>query len=694
MRAPRTTALLITTSIAIAASWIAPPARGAELSRKQRREVSRLLESARKKNPHDRFEIVDSPGIAEKLATYGTGAIPQLVKALGDKGPTVRWVAKHALFKIGRPAAPAVIEAARGGRRTRRIAALKMLSLYTYLPAAMKVLETSLKDRNEHVRAAARHTLAEIKANRASAAKTRARLAKRKAATSFALQTRKVSEYRADLNRAVKLMQLRKLNEAHKVLSAAIAALEKERELSGYAAAKKALRAAGRREKAHRAAMQLANDATARLGGAKPTYRDPKTGKISIPLVAQLNGQAKMSLLARAYFTRGGVWMAARKTDQAIADLNVSLERDPFSRRAYCLRGSCYERKRDYARAEKDYTSALAWGKTLRRKPDELTYQALCSRARVYSYRKMYPQALKDLAAAVAANKDRTEAYIARVQIWTTQRRHAELVKDYTQLLRLAKNKTFKAFALQSRAAALVKLGRYREGIADYSEVIKLAPGKAEIYYLRGQARNYAGDNKNALADLNKAVAARPKAARYLKVRGWAHLGLKSYDLAIADFDKVINRPSAGDPAALLPGPAQVPWDAYLGRGHCYRLKGEIAKGLSDYRQAVKRNPRHSTAVNTLAWILATHHDPKIRNGKDAVKYAEAAVKLSARRDPSHLDTLAAAYAESGRFKDAVRTEKEAVSKLRKEHGKALAEELAGHLKKFQAGKPHHEPKN
>ena len=63
-----------------------------------------------------------------------------------------------------------------------------------------------------------------------------------------------------------------------------------------------------------------------------------------------------------------------------------------------------------------------------------------------------------------------------------------------------------------------------------------------------------------------------------------------------------------------------------------------------------------------MAWTLATNPDPKLRDGRRAVDFAEKAIAATNRKDPKVLDTLAAAYAELGQFMDAVRCEQEAIA--------------------------------
>jgi hypothetical protein len=70
-------------------------------------------------------------------------------------------------------------------------------------------------------------------------------------------------------------------------------------------------------------------------------------------------------------------------------------------------------------------------------------------------------------------------------------------------------------------------------------------------------------------------------------------------------------------------------------------------------------------ALNQFAWRWATSSHPEMRDGGAAVRFAEKAVELTNRKELGFVDTLAAAYAETGQFDKAVSAETEAISLLK-----------------------------
>ena len=89
--------------------------------------------------------------------------------------------------------------------------------------------------------------------------------------------------------------------------------------------------------------------------------------------------------------------------------------------------------------------------------------------------------------------------------------------------------------------------------------------------------------------------------------------------------------------------------------------KGSFGEAMMHYRNALKADPDFVDALNNMAWGLAT--GPRMDGGgAEAVKLAEHCCELTGWRTPEYLDTLAAAYAETGRFAEAVATAEKALA--------------------------------
>jgi tetratricopeptide (TPR) repeat protein len=115
------------------------------------------------------------------------------------------------------------------------------------------------------------------------------------------------------------------------------------------------------------------------------------------------------------------------------------------------------------------------------------------------------------------------------------------------------------------------------------------------------------------------------------------------------------------------------------------------AAAIHHYREALRLNPNFLPVLSNLAWLRATCSQSELRDGLEAVSLAERACHLSQRRNPNYLGVLAAAYAEAGRFSEAIKTIQDAQT-LAQATGTAnilpLHQQM---LELFQVGKPFHE---
>jgi protein O-mannosyl-transferase len=122
-------------------------------------------------------------------------------------------------------------------------------------------------------------------------------------------------------------------------------------------------------------------------------------------------------------------------------------------------------------------------------------------------------------------------------------------------------------------------------------------------------------------------------------------------------------------------------------------LEGRIPEAIEQYQELLQYNPDSLEALNNLGFWLATNEDPKIRNGAEAVQYAERACDLTHYQTTVYIGTLAAAYAEAGRFDDAIKTAELAVTTASAAGETNLFKKNQELLELYRAGRPYRETK-
>jgi len=132
--------------------------------------------------------------------------------------------------------------------------------------------------------------------------------------------------------------------------------------------------------------------------------------------------------------------------------------------------------------------------------------------------------------------------------------------------------------------------------------------------------------------------------------------------------------------------------EAQFNLGTALAARGRFDEAIKNFRMAIQINPNFSEALNNLAWVLATSPKAELRDGTQAVQLAERACELTHYGQPAFLGTLAAAYAECGRFPEAVTTAEKAEQLATEAGSKKLAGKNRQLLELYRAGTPYHEP--
>ena len=125
--------------------------------------------------------------------------------------------------------------------------------------------------------------------------------------------------------------------------------------------------------------------------------------------------------------------------------------------------------------------------------------------------------------------------------------------------------------------------------------------------------------------------------------------------------------------------------------GNALLDEGRTREAIAAFETALTIRPDYQIILNNLAWVLATNPDPSLRDGPRAVVLAGEASKAADGKNPLFLRTLAAAYAEAGRFPDAVQTAQSALELPEAEGDKAQRDALRAELELYRSGSPFHE---
>jgi len=114
---------------------------------------------------------------------------------------------------------------------------------------------------------------------------------------------------------------------------------------------------------------------------------------------------------------------------------------------------------------------------------------------------------------------------------------------------------------------------------------------------------------------------------------------------------------------------------------------GNIEQAIQCYRKALDMDSNNPALLNNLAWILTTAGKPGLRDGKEAVRLATLAVKLTDNRQPLLIGTLGAAYAEAGQFEKAIHAAEAAETLALLTNQKELAVKNRELLNQYAAGR-------
>ena len=217
-----------------------------------------------------------------------------------------------------------------------------------------------------------------------------------------------------------------------------------------------------------------------------------------------------------------------------------------------------------------------------------------------------------------------------------------------------------------------LRRGDLDEAISHFQTALNIRANNPQTHYNLGSAlvHNNLGNAlvrkklvDEAITHYEKAVELRPDYADGHYNLGSALLQEGRIDEAIAHWQKTVS---------IQPNDAE----AHTTLGDALLRKGEIGEAITHYEKALEIAPHSILTLNNLAWALSTCPDASLRNGAKAIELAQKADQLAGGQNPIFIRTLAAAYAENGRFNDAIETAQRALQLATAQGDFALASKL------------------
>jgi tetratricopeptide (TPR) repeat protein len=251
-----------------------------------------------------------------------------------------------------------------------------------------------------------------------------------------------------------------------------------------------------------------------------------------------------------------------------------------------------------------------------------------------------------------------------------------EATKHFEAALRL--NPRF-VEAHNQLADLLISRGQAEGGLFHGLAALRLDPDSPDGHFNVGGAFLLQGKLWEALPHYQSALRARPDFAE-------AHLNLGK---ALLNLGKLGEAESHLREAIRLQ-PGNIETHRFMAL--VYAGQKRSSHQAREYAEMLRLAPDWPEVLNNLAWLRATDPDAELRNGPEGVSLAERACDLTSHTNLWLLSTLGAAYAEAGRFSEAIGIQQKVCDLAAAQGQSGSVDSFRERLELYRSGHPYHRP--
>jgi serine/threonine protein kinase/Tfp pilus assembly protein PilF len=280
------------------------------------------------------------------------------------------------------------------------------------------------------------------------------------------------------------------------------------------------------------------------------------------------------------------------KLEQAAADLDEAIRTQPTWLQAHVTLAQVYQKQKKWKDAARELDIAVQLAPN---EPAVYRTRAHFHRDREDRNRDHLAAALRDFDRAIALELPTNVALLAddhveRGRIHHDRKAYLAALQAFDDALRVRANS---GRALRRRGLTLMALRRYQEAERSFDKCIEQGELAVEVFSGRGSAREKLGNLPGAIDDYTQSLQHK-RDAEILHYRGWAHILLDAWKLALRDFDDAIRL----DPRRS---------DAYIGRGLARVMLGDYRRAVADAAVVQQRQKKPDTPVmmHNLACLFA-----------------------------------------------------------------------------------------